>query len=33
MNPSDYYALIASAYTGNKYNPIVSAPAGSRACP
>lgn len=25
MNPSDYYALIASAYTGNKYNPIVSA--------
>lgn len=23
MNPSDYYALIASAYTGNKYTPIV----------
>lgn len=25
MNPSDYYALIASAYTGNKYNPLTSA--------
>lgn len=24
MNPSDYYALIAAAYTGNKYTPIVS---------
>lgn len=23
MNPSDYYAMIASAYTNNKYTPIV----------
>lgn len=23
MNPSDYYALVASAYTANKYTPIV----------
>jgi hypothetical protein len=23
MNPSDYWALVAAGYTGNKYNPIV----------